>query len=138
MWTFCRFNCRFHIPVMRRSERQITGGTPNRLPVCTEYLSRYASPKNFPLKSDRMYRGMANLERFRGCSHSAGHGRQTIRHTGRMSSVTRFHLLGTFRLTLSKPRTYKEVLSLKERFSPMPETWKCTFREEIRPFFAAW
>lgn len=42
------------------------------------------------------------------------------------------------RLTLSKPRTYKEVLSLKERFSPYAGDVELhRSAEEIRPFFAA-
>jgi hypothetical protein len=41
-------------------------------------------------------------------------------------------------LTLSKPRTYKEVLSLKERFSPYAGDVELhRSAEEIRPFFAA-
>lgn len=42
------------------------------------------------------------------------------------------------RLALSKPRTYKEVLSLKERFSPYAGDVELhRSAEEIRPFFAA-
>ena len=41
------------------------------------------------------------------------------------------------RLALSKPRTYKEVLSLKERFSPYAGDVELhRSAEEIRPFFA--
>ena len=41
-------------------------------------------------------------------------------------------------MTLSKPRTYKEVLSLKERFSPYAGDVELhRSAEEIRPFFAA-
>lgn len=42
------------------------------------------------------------------------------------------------RLALSKPRTYKEVLSLKSGSLPMPETWNYTVSaEEIRRFRSA-
>lgn len=63
-----------------------------------EYLSEIRKSQELSFEEpDCMYRGMANLERFRGCSHSAGHGPSgPFRHTGRMSSVTRLHLLGTF------------------------------------------
>ena len=41
------------------------------------------------------------------------------------------------RLAMSKPRTYKEVLVLKERFSPYAgDVELCRSAEEIRPFFA--
>ena len=86
-----------------------------------------------------MYRGMANLERFRGCSHSAGHGpSDPFRHTGRMSSVTRFHLLGTFPVDpvetahlQGSVEPERAVLSLCRRRGTAP------FRRGDPPFFAA-
>ena len=83
-----------------------------------------------------MYRGMANLERFRGCSHSAGHGPSgPFRHTGRMSSVTRLHLLGTFPVG---PVETAHLQGSVERFSPYAGDVELhRSAEEIRPFFAA-
>lgn len=43
------------------------------------------------------------------------------------------------RLAMSKPRTYKEVLVLKERFSPYAgDVELCRSAEEIRPFSQNW
>lgn len=86
-----------------------------------------------------MYRGMANLERFRGCSHSAGHGPSgPFRHTGRMSSVTRLHLLGTFPVgpvetahLQGSVELKRAVLSLCRRRGTTP------FRRGDPPVFAA-
>ena len=88
---------------------------------------RYASPKNFPLKSWIMCRGMANLKdsgykpfgRTRPVRPIPAHGKNVACYT---TQFARNPLLA-----LSKPRTWLgEVLSLKERPFPMPETWNYT------------
>lgn len=62
-------------------------------------------------------------------------------HSGLREECVRLHdsiRIEFSRLTLSKPRTYQELLALKEQFSPYGEDEELhRAAEEIRPFFAS-
>lgn len=137
----CRTSCRFHLDIMRRGKwktirrsqrhpcRNIQG-----IPVRTTDTGQA-----FFRGLDGTSRAMANGQGFRVGTYTTGH---TVafphRYAQRVPLAARFHSYGLSRLALSRPRTYKEVLALKERFSPYAEDWELhRSAQEIQPFFAS-
>lgn len=82
---------------------------------------------------------MAGGQGFRVRTYPTGHAVAfPHRYAQRVPLAARFHPYGFSRLALSRPRTYQEVLALKERFSPYAEDGELhRSAQEIRPFFAS-
>ena len=122
-WSFCRFYCRFHAHIMRQYERQITGSKPSPiLPanLYRKYLSEVRGQKELSFEDLTAYIGKwrtlkdsvtAAMHRDTAYrTHSDIREECILLHDSVRSELSR--------LAMSKPRTYKEVLVLKERFSP--------------------
>lgn len=137
----CRTSCRFHLDIMRRGKWK-TIRRSQRHPC----RNIQGIPVRTTDTGQAFFRGLDGTSRAMQTvrdSVSAHIRRDTLwrSHTDTRKECLLLHdsiRMELSRLALSRPRTYKEVLALKERFSPYAEDWELhRSAQEIQPFFAS-